>query len=141
MVKPGDPLLDIDPTDFQLAVAEAKRAVELELARFGLKELPTADIDVTRLPSVTRTDSLVKQADARIKRLQAGGRAVTDEEVQQATTDAEVAKANHQQAILEAKATLAAARQRQAVLATAEQRLKDTKMVAPAPLSLQAAGA
>ncbi|WP_020473187.1 efflux RND transporter periplasmic adaptor subunit [Zavarzinella formosa] len=140
VVKPGEPLLDLDATDFQLAVAEARRALELELAKLGLREQPGPDFDVTQLPSVVRTDSLVKQADLRVKRLQAGGRAVTDEEVQQATTDVEVAKANRQQAVLEAKATIAAARQKQASLESAEQRLRDTRLIVPVPLSLQETG-
>ena len=140
VVKPGEPLLELEATDFQLAVAEARRSLELELAKLGLRENPRPDFDVTKHPSVVRTDSLMRQTDLRLKRMQAGGRAVTDEELQQAMTDSEVARSNRQQAILEVTATLAAARQRQAALESAEQRLKDTKMLAPAPLSLGESG-
>src|SRR6516225_9392947 len=42
-VKPGELLLEIDPIDYRLAAAEAERALELELARLGLKELPEQD--------------------------------------------------------------------------------------------------
>lgn len=140
IVKPGEPLLELEATDFLLAVAEAKRALELELAKLGLTELPRTNFEISSHPSVVRTESLVRQTDLRLKRMQAGGRAVTDEELQQATTDVEVAKSNRQQAILEVTATVAAARQRQAVLETAEQRLKDTKLFAPAPLSFGESG-
>lgn len=140
VVKPGDVLLELDPTDSRLAVTEARRGLELELARLGLTDLPAGDVDVSRLPGVTRADALQRQAEVRSGRLKAGGRSVTDEDLQQAETDVEVARANRTQAVLEAKATLAAARQRQAVLATAQQRLADTKIVAPTPHGLAAAG-
>src|SRR5262249_26479317 len=40
VVRPGDLLLEIDPTDYRLAVTEARRALELELSKLGLNELP-----------------------------------------------------------------------------------------------------
>jgi multidrug efflux pump subunit AcrA (membrane-fusion protein) len=141
IVKPGDVLVELDPTDSQLAVNEAKRGLELELARLGLNALPAGDVDVSRLPSVVRADALQRQAELRSGRMRAGGRAVTDEDLQQAETDVEVAKANRTQAVLEAKATLAAARQRQATLATALQRLADTRIVVPTPHGLPTNGA
>src|SRR5579872_3715 len=52
VVKPGEPLLEIDPTDYRLAAAEAQRAIDLELAKVGLKELPGENFDVTELPPV-----------------------------------------------------------------------------------------
>ncbi len=138
IVKPGELLLELDPTDSQLAVSEARRALELELAKLGLKDLPTGELDVSRLPSVIRADALERQARVRVDRLKAGGRAVTDEESQQAYTDLDVARANTTAAILEAKATLASARARQAMLESARQRLADTRLVAPTPNDLPA---
>ena len=35
VVTPGEPLLEIDRTDYQLAAVEARRALELELAKIG----------------------------------------------------------------------------------------------------------
>lgn len=136
IVRPGDVLLEIDPTDFQLAVSEAERAVELELAKIGLKEIAISDPDLTRVPSVQRAEALIRQAEARYTRMRAGGRAVTEEEMNQTETDLLVAKANHSLAIMEAKSILAGVRQRQAMLATARQRLADTKILVPPPTGL-----
>lgn len=139
-VKPGDVLIELDPTDARLAVAEARRALELELARAGAAVLPPPDFDVSKLPMVVRAGSLEKQAQVKLKRLRVGGRGITDDEMLQAETDVEVAHANTLQASLEAKATLAAARHRQAALESAEQRLADTRIVVPPPTDLKAVG-
>jgi multidrug efflux pump subunit AcrA (membrane-fusion protein) len=134
VVKPGEVLVEIDPTDFQLAVNESQRALELELTKLGLNELPDGAFDVMKLPSIVRAQVLERQAKAKAARLRAGGRtAITDEEQQQADTDVEVARANVRQAELEARATVAAVRHRQAALKTAQQRLADTKIVVPPP--------
>jgi membrane fusion protein, multidrug efflux system len=133
VVKPGEVLVELDPTDYQLAVVEAQRALELELAKLNLTEPPAADFDIAKLPSIVKADALEKQAQARAARLRAGGVAVTVEDKQQAETDAVAARASLRQAELEAKATLAAVRHRQASLATAKQRLADTKIVVPTP--------
>lgn len=135
VVAPGDVLLEIDPTDFRIAIAEGQRGLELELSRLGLDAMPVSNLDVTQLPSVVRASARVWNAEARLarfNRLGAGG-AVTVEDRQQAQTDHQVAKAEHQQAILEAQATLASARQREASLETFRQRLKDTRIVVPRP--------
>jgi multidrug efflux pump subunit AcrA (membrane-fusion protein) len=134
VVKPGEVLVEIDPTDYELAVAEAQRALELELTRLNLNEPPTANFDIQTLPSVVRANALEKQARAKAARLRASPRsAVSEEELQQADTDVEVARANIRQAELEARATVAAVRHRQAALKTAQQRLADTKIVVPPP--------
>ncbi len=142
VVKPGELLLEIDPTDYKLAVAEARRALDLELARLGLKQLPQSTLDVASLPPVARAAALQNQASTRAERMRrlAGTRSASPEDVQQAETDLEVAQANHRQMILEAEATLAAARHRQAALETAEQRLKDTLIVAPTPSARDGSG-
>jgi RND family efflux transporter MFP subunit len=133
-VKPGDVLLEIDPTDFELAVAEAQRGLELDLARLNLSVIPTADFKIAGLPSVVRAEAIEKQAKAKVNRLRASPRgSVTEEELQQADTEVEVARSNIRQAELEARATLASVRQREAMLKTAQQRLADTRIVAPAP--------
>ena len=134
VVKPGDVLVEIDPTDFQLAVAEAQRALELDLARLNLSTPPGPDFPVAQLPSVVRAEALERLARAKAARLRNSPRgSVTDEEVQAADTEVDVARANLRQAELEARATLASVRQREAALRTAEQRLADTRIVAPQP--------
>jgi multidrug efflux pump subunit AcrA (membrane-fusion protein) len=136
-VKPGELLLEIDSIDYQLAVAEAERALELELARLGLKELPEKDFDVRRLPSVERAVAVEHNAQTRRDRSLRLGTATAVEDKEQAEADYEVARANSRQAVLDATAVLASARQKKAALQTALQRLKETKVYAP-PLPTEA---
>lgn len=134
-VKPGDVLMEIEDVDYRLAITEARRGLELELARVGLKEMPEGAVDVSKLPTVVRARNVEENAlrkYQRAQRLRSGG-ASAEEEADQAATDHKVAQSNSRLAVLEAEATLAAARHRVAVLATAEQKLKDTKVVVPQP--------
>lgn len=131
-VRPGDLLLEIDPTDYRLAVEENQRALELELAKLGLKELPTTSLDVSVLPSVARAAAQEKNAATRRDRMRRIGGGASAEDRDQADTEHAVARANYQQAILDAEATLAAARHRLASLETSRQRLRDTRIVVPA---------
>lgn len=134
VVKPGDVLLEIDPTDFELAVREAERSLELELAKLNLQKPPSSDFSISQLPSIVKAQAIEKQARARSSRLKSGPRtAITEEEIQHADTEVEVARANVRQAELEGRATLAAVKHREATLKTAQQRLADTKIVAPLP--------
>ena len=134
-VKPGDVLLEIDDTDFTLALEEAQKGLELELARLGLKALPDQAFDVDAVPTVARARFQQENAQSKLSRAAAlgSGRAISREDLDQARTEAQVARASYDQAVLEARATLAAARQKSAQVATARQRLADTKVVAPAP--------
>jgi multidrug efflux pump subunit AcrA (membrane-fusion protein) len=61
------------------------------------------------------------------------GRASSAEEREQLDTDHEVARANYRQAILDATATLAAARHKRATLDMVLQKVKDTRVTAPYP--------
>jgi multidrug efflux pump subunit AcrA (membrane-fusion protein) len=132
-VKPGDVLLEIDDTDYRLAVAEAERNLELELARLGLEDLPPETFDANQLPSVTRAAALLQSTEARFERARksrASG-AISEDEYTLTEADYKVAAANYQQAVLDARTTLAAVRQRKAALDTALQRLADTKVIVP----------
>lgn len=134
VVHPGDLLLEIEETEFQLAVDEAQRALDLELSKLGLRVPPTDNFDVKELPSIKRTEALMKNAASvreRYRRLSEGAR--TEEERERIETEYSVAQANHQQMILEANATLASVRYRLALLASAQQKLKETKVYVPEP--------
>lgn len=141
-VQPGEPLLELDATDYQLAVDEARRALELELSKLGLDEPPRDDFDVGALPNVVRAKHLLDNAAKRKGRVEAlrGRNVATEQEWDQVLTDYNVADANWQQTLLEAKSTIAATRHRAAALAMAEQRLADTKIVAPPFPSQQSVG-
>lgn len=134
-VKPGELLLEIEETEFRLAVDEAQRALDLELAKLGLRTPPPPEFDVRDLPSTRRTEALMKNAASireRYRKLAEGAR--TEEERERIETEYSVAQANHQQMILEAQSILAAVRYRMALLNSAQQRLKEAKVYVPQPL-------
>ncbi|HWA98151.1 MAG TPA: efflux RND transporter periplasmic adaptor subunit [Pirellulales bacterium] len=136
-VAPGDVLLEIDDTDYRLAVEEAARSMDSELARLGLSQLPAGDVNVNELPSVVRTRLLADNAKRKYERVQSlrARNVSTQDEFDQAQTDYEVAEVNLQQAIIDARAALAVARHRQAVLHSMQQKVQDTRIVVPAAAS------
>lgn len=146
VVLPGDELLRIDDADFQLALAQAERGLEMELAKFALKAPPESTFDVRTTPGVARAMLLEENAKRRLARVEAlagdatlSRGAIAEQELEQARTEFEVAQANTRQAHLEAAQILAAIRWRQSVLDTARQSLEDTKVLAPHLSSLRKA--
>jgi multidrug efflux pump subunit AcrA (membrane-fusion protein) len=136
VVRPGDELLAIDDTDYKLAVAEAERALEMELARFALTEPPDEQFDIRKTPTVARAMLLEANAKKRLARAEAlaqesGRGAIGEQELEQAQTDFQVAEANTRQAKFDAAQTLAAIRWRQSALAMTRQTLADARIVAP----------
>lgn len=139
VVRTGDVLMEIDPTDYKLAVEEAQKAVESELAKVGLKELPTGEFDVTQLPTVVRARNLEQNAARKLARAQQlfQRKIVPQEELDQNETDYRVAAATLRQAIMDAQAILAKARHEHALLVTARDRLSKTRVEVPAPTVVQ----
>jgi multidrug efflux pump subunit AcrA (membrane-fusion protein) len=135
IVHSGDVLLEIDPTDYQLAVEEARKKIETELAKDGLTALPGPDFDITKLPTVVRAANQYRNASSRFSRVDSlyKQKISTKEDWDQAYTDNEVAKATVEQVKIEAQTNIAKAREQAAILDTAQQRLRDTKVEVPAP--------
>lgn len=135
-VAPGEPLVDLDDTDYKLALSEAQRALDMELAKLGLTEMPRGSkVDLARVPAVARAKNVEensRQIMDRARRMSVG-RVIGNEELEKAQTEARVALSNREQAELEAYAILATARLRQAQVDTAKQRLQDCKVIAPLP--------
>jgi multidrug efflux pump subunit AcrA (membrane-fusion protein) len=134
LVSPGDLLLEIDAADFQLAVQENARALELELARLGLNKVPDATFSPETLPSVERARLVERNAADtfdRYKALTARG-VMTKDDYEKAELNLQTARLDTKQRLLEAEQTLASVRHRQAVLETAGKRLRDTRILAPA---------
>lgn len=142
VVRPGDVLLELDPEDYRLALAAEERALELELAKLGLKEAPPADFDTAALPMVQRAFSLAENADRQLQRVRSlyERKSIAKEQLDTAETDLLVAKANHEQAVLEAGVTLASVREKQAAVTEAKKKLADAVIVAPTPSAASPAG-
>lgn len=133
VVAPGEPLVEVDDSDFRLAVHEMRRALELELSRLGLAALPDATFDVTRLPAVLRAQLVEKNAADTLERYKSlvERNAITKDEFSKSELNLDVARLDTKQRILEAEQSLAAVRHRQAILETAEKKLRDTRVVVP----------
>lgn len=109
-ISPGKTLLELDPTDYQLAVEEAKQSLNQELSRLDLKQPPPDNFDVEQLPSVESAKLLLKNALQKFDRQKtlSGQNASSGQALEQAETDLKVADAALRQARINAKATLAA---------------------------------
>ncbi|MCE9528401.1 MAG: efflux RND transporter periplasmic adaptor subunit [Planctomycetales bacterium] len=135
VVQPGELLVEVDAINYELAAAEAEQAVAADLAKLGLEVLPEGPLDVKTIPTVERARLMVANTETKFQRTDSLARnnAVTKDELDKTRTEYTVAQAEFRQAELEARATLVSARHKQAMLQTARQRLKDTKIYAPAP--------
>lgn len=137
IVHTGDVLLEIDPTEYQLTVEEARRSLAAELAKIGCTELPREDLDVkqfvAKLPVHRRAVNVEENASRKLRRAISlrQTNAMSQEELEQCNTDFEVAKAAREQAEIDIMSTVAAARQKQAQLSTALQHLADTRVEVP----------
>jgi RND family efflux transporter MFP subunit len=134
-VKPGDLLLEVDPTDFELSVRQAQRALEVEQAKLGLAEVPTGEFDVSQLPIVVEAGVKATRAKERLDRVRAlvDRSAMSKDELGNATSDARSLDAEHQNQILMARSGLAMVQMKQEALAIVTQQLRDTRIVAPRP--------
>ncbi len=134
-VKPGDVLLEVDPTDFELSVRQAQRALEVELAKLGLTEVPTGDFDVSQLPIVVEAHAKSARAKERLERVRmlVERSALSKEEMGNATSDSRALEAEYQNQILMAKSGVATVQMKQEALAIVTQQLRDTRIVAPRP--------
>jgi multidrug efflux pump subunit AcrA (membrane-fusion protein) len=135
IVHSGDVLLEIDPTDYKLAVEEAQKKIETELAKDGLTALPGPGFDIMKLPTVVRAANQYRNASLKFSRVDSlyKQKISTKEDWDQAYTDSEVAKATVDQVKIEAQTNIAKAREQAAILDTAQQRSRDTKVQVPAP--------
>lgn len=134
-LKPGETLLEIDDTDYRLAVEEASRQLDSELAKLGLSKLPSQDVNVDELPTVIRARLLADNSQRRFQRSESlfSRNVITEDEFLTAKTDHQVAEADYQQAVIDARTILSSARHRNATLLTIMQRMQDTRVVVPMP--------
>lgn len=129
-VRPGDPLVRVDPVDYRLALEERARAFAQTLARLGVTELPPAGFDPSKLPALVRAGLRAENAKARYERgRQLSERTpplISQQDFADLRTAWEVAESDIRVERLLAESTLAEARTLEAQVHIAEQRLKDT---------------
>lgn len=134
-VKPGELLIEIDPTDYLLSVQQAEGALQVELAKLGLKELPGPTFDLAKVPTVEQAHARLDNAQAKMDRQRRllTSRAVSTEEFDNITSDFRSAQAEFSNQQMMARAGLATIQMKQTMLAVARQQMKDTEVHAPTP--------
>lgn len=147
-VAPGDTLVELDRTDYELTVSEGRRALELDLARLGIdiphqgidvdqaeQSIRQGKIDIDKLPTVLRAKEQEANAASRMeraKRMQEQN-IMTQEEYDTRLTEYQVALNSRAQAMIEARAIKVGVLYRLALLKTAAQHLRDTFVAVPTP--------
>ncbi len=129
IVRPGDVLMELDTTDFELELEQTRRALELEVIRLGVK-VPAEPLSpdeiavllrafkIESLPSLKRAQQLEGLARLRLERAEQlrQANAMSEEESQQRKSEYDVAKSALDQANYDAQAALAAIRHRAVLL-------------------------
>src|SRR5438552_2653660 len=110
-VAPGETLAQIDKTDYDLAVAQKKMAAAAALAKLGLVDMPPADFDLAKVPTVERARLQSANAQAKFER---GKRLhdqqpplMSDQDFADLETAYAVAKSNSDVELLTARSLLA----------------------------------
>lgn len=134
-VAPNEVLLEIDPTNYELAVRQAEKSLQVELAKLGLSEPPDPMFDVSRVPPVLQASAKLENANVKLERTRnlRQKNVNTPEELADRTVDARVAQAEHDNQVLIAKSGVATIRVKQEDLSVAQQQLRDTIIRVPTP--------
>ena len=134
-VKPGELLVEIEPTDFEQAVQQDERALQVELAKLGLQQPPDAGFDLTKVPTVMQSQVKLDTTRSRLDRQTRlrGSGSISPEEIESVTGDFRAAQAEYANQLLLARAGLATVQLKQSTLAIARLKLSETKVVVPTP--------
>ena len=132
----GDMLVQIDPTDYTLAVKQKELAVREALAKIALQELPAADYDPVNVPTVQRAKLLAENSEVKYKRtkqlFEQQPPRVTVQDYDDAKTNWAVAQSAYDVELLSARSIIEEARTKQAELSIAQQNLFDAGVRVPA---------
>src|SRR5688500_8501779 len=131
----GEALAQIDKTDYELAGAQKKMAMQATLAKLGLTEMPGEAFDPSKVPTVERSRLESENAKAKLARAQQlfeqKPPLISEQDYADLETAFEVAKSNHEVELLTARSLLADAQARLSELQAESQRLKDATVRAP----------
>jgi RND family efflux transporter MFP subunit len=134
VVKAGDVVAVIDPTDFRLRVEQAQTALVQARARLGVPLDGSADeVEPTKTALVRQARAVLEQARLqreRYARLQKDG-ILSKAELDQADADWRVAEARYQEALEEVRNRQAVLAERRTQMGGAQQMLDDATLRAP----------
>jgi len=134
-IPPGELLVELDPTDRELSVEQARSNLQVELAKLGLQQPAQADFNLETVPTVELAQEKRELARLKMERIQslAQRQATTQELVDNVLSEFRMAGAEYENQLLLARAGLATIKARQAALAIAQQQLADCNVLAPVP--------
>lgn len=134
-VKPTEPLLEIDPTDYELSLQQADRALQVELAKLGLKSPPGPEFDIEKVPIVAKARSQMDHAKTRLERISrlAATKTISAEESETAASDYRTTRAEYENQILLAETDLATVQVKLVGQAVAREQLANTRVIVPTP--------
>ncbi len=134
-VKPGELLVEIDTTDAKLAVSQAERNLQAELAKSGFTAVPTETEDLSKLPMVVSARLRYELARTQYDRMQSlrATNSIALEELEKIRSETLVFESDWKNQLLVAKSAAAMVRLKNADLAIAQQKLADTQILAPSP--------
>jgi RND family efflux transporter MFP subunit len=133
-VKPGEPLLVINPADYKLSLQRAEKALQAELSRLGMKTLDP-NYDVERVPAVQQARARMENAAIQRQRMEtlAVRNAVSQEQLDTAKAEYSVTTAEYNNQVLLAKRALIGLQDLQLAISMAQKKLNDTVVRAPVP--------
>ena len=136
-IQPGELLLEIDDTDYELVVKQRELAVREVLAKLGLQDHPPPDFDPAQVPSVVRAKLQADNAEAKFQRGKQLHEQVppliSDQDFADFQTAAAVARSNYDVELLTARALLVDVSSSKAMLEIARQSLADAIIRVPQP--------
>lgn len=134
-VKPGEPIVEMDTEDADLAIRQADRRLQVELAKLGLKELPKGEYDVTSVPSVVQAKVALEKSKRNLDRERSliQRNAGTMQDFQNAESDERSAEAALANAVLTAQSTLANAQALRVTLDLTKRDRTEMNIFAPVP--------
>jgi RND family efflux transporter MFP subunit len=134
-VQPGETLVVLDTQDADLAVSQAEKQLQAELAKLGLKELPKGDFDPTTVPAVVSARAKLEKARQNLARERSliQRNAGTVQDFQNAENDERAAEADLANAVLTVQATLANAQSVKVRLDVARHDRAEMEIRAPVP--------
>ncbi len=134
----GEPIIQIDRTDYELALAERRASLLAALAKLGLSEIPGPEFDLASVPTVQRAHAESANVIARLERASSlfnqQPPLISAQDFADIQTQAEVSRQSAEVELLTARSVLADARTLAAAIATTQQQIDDTTVRAPRPV-------
>ena len=132
-VNAGQTLARVNDAEFRYAAEQAEGNLTLVLARLGLKTMPSPQFDVNLTSGVVKAKAEFDEAQVNFKRMKTlfDEKVISAQEFDAADTCFKTAQAAHQSAVEQTRVLLADAAVKEAQLALARKKLKDTTISAP----------